>query len=414
MRWCIQLGAILGFVLVLSVRAEEWPGWRGPRGDGTSQDSKVPLRWSKTENVRWKTEIPGKGHSSPIVWGDWIFVSTCLETGGKRMLLCLDRRSGKILWQRIVLKARLEPKHELNSYASSTPATDGKRVWVPFLDEIHVRLACYDLEGNLLWIKTPGEFHSKHGFCSCPVLYKDMVILNCDQDAAGYLVALDKETGAERWRINRPNQTRSYCTPLIVDAAGKRQMVLTGSKCVASYDPDTGKLHWILDGPTEQFVASMVYGDGVFFLTAGYPTYHLLAIRPDGQGNVTKTHVLWHATKGAGYVPSPVAFGKWFFVVSDTGIASCLEARTGKRHWMERLGQHHSGSPILARGHLFFIDDAGTTFVVKPGEKFELVNKNSLEEECYASPAAAHGQLFIRTLHHLWCIEEKQGQLRSQ
>src|SRR5579885_355010 len=179
---------------------------------------------------------------------------------------------------------------------------------------------------------------------------------------------------------------------------------MTGSKCVASYDPDTGKQIWLIDGPTEQFVASMVYGDGLFFLTAGYPTYHLMAIRPDGTGNVTRTHVVWHETKGAGYVPSPIAHGKYFFVVKDEGVASCWEARTGKKQWMERLGRHHSASPVSAGDYLYFTDDDGMTHVLKAGPKFEVVSRNPMEEECYASPAISRGQMFIRTLHHLWCI----------
>jgi outer membrane protein assembly factor BamB len=388
----------------IAARGEDWPGWRGPRGDGTSRETDVPLRWSATQNIRWKTPIPGRGYSSPIVSGDRIFLTTCLEREKKRVLLCLDRRDGKILWQRVVVTAELEEKHGLNSYASSTPATDGKNVWVPFLSRPNVQLACYDFDGNQKWIKSPGEFHSKHGFCSCPVLYKDTVILNCDQDAVAYIVALDKSTGEERWRADRPNRTRSYCTPLIVSAGGKKQLVLSGSKCVASYDPDTGKQLWMIDGPTEQFVASMVFLDNVLFLTAGFPTYHLLAIRPDGDGNVTDSHVLWHKTKGAGYVPSPVALGKWFFVVTDDGIVSCWEAKTGKREWMERLGNHHSASPVAAAGHLFFTDDAGVTYVIKPGKKLEEVSRNSLGEGCFSSPAVAQGQLYIRTLNHLWCI----------
>jgi outer membrane protein assembly factor BamB len=393
-------------VLTAPALAGEWPGWRGPRGDGIADESEVPIKWSKTENVAWKVAIPGKGHSSPIVWGDRVFVTTCLEKESKRVLLCLNRKNGKQLWERVVLTAKLEGKHGLNSYASATPATDGKHVWVAFLQAPNVQMVCYDMDGKEAWRKSPGELHSKHGFCSCPVLYKDMVILNCDQDGDGYLVALDKESGKERWRTERPNKTRSYCTPIIVDADGKMQLVFTGSKCVASYDPDSGKQHWIIDGPTEQFVASMVYSEGVLFLTAGFPEYHLLAIKPDGKGNVTKSHILWRETKGAGYVPSPIAHGKYFFVVSDrgSGIASCWEAKTGKRQWLERLGGHHSASPVSAGGHLYFLDDDGVTCVVQPTNKFKVVSRNALDEECYASPAVAHGHIYIRTLHHLYCI----------
>jgi outer membrane protein assembly factor BamB len=397
-------------VLVLAGPAvgEEWPSWRGPRGDGTSEESNVAIRWGPDENIVWKTPIPGVGHSSPIVWGDRIFLTTCLEKETKRVLLCLDRKSGKELWQRVVLTAPLERKNTLNSFASGTPATDGKRVWVTFLETPNVQVVCYDFDGNEVWRKSPGRFSSVHGFCSSLLLYKDMVILNADQDATGddraYIVALDKATGQERWRIDRPNRVRSYCPPVVYQAGGKAQMVLSGSKCVASYDPDTGKQHWIVDGPTDQFVASMVFTDDTFMITGGFPTLHILGIRPDGQGNVTSTHVLWHERKSPAYVPSPIAAGKHFFLVSDEGTASCLEAKTGTRMWQERLGRHHRPSPVSAGGNLYFLDDDGQTFVVKADPKFELVAKNALGEGCFASPAISRGQIFIRGLKNLYCI----------
>ena len=324
------------------------------------------------------------------------------------MLLCLDRRDGKLLWQRVVLTSKLERKHKLNSFASSTPVTDGKHVWVTFLQQPDVEVACYDFDGNKVWQRSPGKFFSVHGFCSSPVLYKDLLIVNGDQDAQAYLVALDKHTGAERWRADRPNRTRSYCAPIIVDAAGKQQLVLSGSKCVASYDPNTGKQHWIINGPTEQYVASLVYTDGVLFLTAGFPEYHNMGILPDGMGNVTQTHVLWHEKKTiarkASYVPSPIAHEHHFFLISDQGYASCFEARTGKRVWMEQLGKHHSASPVSAEGRLYFVDDDGITYVLKAGPTFEVLSRNTLGEGCRASPAIAHGQVFVRTLSHLYCI----------
>jgi len=388
----------------MPIAAEEWPGWRGPRGDGTSTEQGLPIRWSKTENIRWQAPIPGKGHSSPIVWGDRIFLTTCLEREEKRLLLCLSRLDGRILWQSEVLTARLERKHNLNSFASSTPVTDGRHVWVTFLESPRMQVVCYDFDGHEIWRRSPGEFHSVHGFCSSPILYKDMVILNGDQDAEAWIVALDKTNGAQRWRADRPNRTRSYCVPIIVKAAGKTQLVLSGSKCVASYDPDTGEQIWIIDGPTEQFVSSLVYGDGVLFLTAGFPTYHLMGIRPDGHGDVTHSHVLWHDTHAADYVPSPIAHGSHFFWVNDNGIAGCVDAKTGTREWTQRLGKHHSASPVSASGHLYFPDDDGNTYVLKAGPKCELASKNPLGDECYASPAIAHGQMFIRTLHSLYCI----------
>jgi outer membrane protein assembly factor BamB len=406
----LKAAATAGFVfLVCPLHAEEWPGWRGPRRDGTSLEKGLPLHWSSTENIAWRASIPGKGYSSPIVWGDRFFLTTCLEKTEQRMLLCLSRLHGKLLWQREVVKAKLERKHALNSYASSTPATDGKYIWVSFLADPHMVVVCHDLSGKEIWRRSPGEFHSTHGFCSPPTLYKDLVILNGDQDAPAWIVALDKKTGEERWRTDRPNRTRSYCAPIIVEAAGRKQLVMSGSKCVASYDPDTGKQIWIIDGPTEQFVSSLVYAQGILFLTAGYPTYHLMGIRPDGQGNVTDTHVLWHDRHSADYVPSPIAHGQWVFFVNDNGIAGCVDVKTGKRQWTQRLGRHHSASPVSADDYLFFPDDDGNTYVLKAGPKFEVVAKNSLGDECYASPAVSRGQLFIRTLHSLYCIGKPSG-----
>ncbi len=407
--------------LVLSagiVRAEDWPGWRGPRGDGTSHEKGLPLTWSESDNIRWKTSIPGKGHSSPIVWGGRVCLTTCLESKGERVLICLDRRDGKILWQRVVLTAPLEKKHSLNSYASATPVTDGKHIWVAFLAYPNMQVACYDLDGNQRWIRSPGQLLSVHGFCSSPILHNNLVILNGDQDSKGYLVALDKETGAERWRIDRPNRTRSYCTPILIHAKNKpnvTQLVLSGSKCVTGYDADTGKQLWIIDGPTEQYVASLVFLDDVLFLTTGFPEFHLMGISPEGEGNITRSkYIRWHIphkvnrvnqNSGASYVPSPIAANGHFYVVSDNGYLSCLETQTGKRLWKKKLARHVSASPVLANGYLYFVDDDAVTYVLKANAEFAVLHKNKLDDECYASPAISQGQIFLRGLHNLYCIE---------
>jgi outer membrane protein assembly factor BamB len=411
---------ILPFLTATLTYAEEWPGWRGPRGDGTSTEKGVPLKFSgidKGENLRWKTEIPGKGHSSPIVWGDRVFVTSCNETDQKRMLYCLDRTDGKVLWERVVLTAKLEGKHPLNSFASSTPATDGKYVLVTFFDAPNMKVYCYDFDGDRIWEKTPGKLTSRHGFCSSPILYKDVVILNGDQDNEpdpknrGYLVALDKKTGEEKWRTERPNQTRSYCTPILIHSAKNptvTQLVLSGSKCITGYNADDGKLRWIVDGPTEQYVASLVFLDETLFLTTGFPEYHLMGISPDGEGNITKTGVFWHhaklSPKEAAYVPSPLAFDGHFFVVSDTGYLTCLETKTGKRLWSEKLGKHHSSSPVLVDGRIYLPDDEGRVWVVKASDKFEVLQQNDLGEECFSSPAVARGQIIIRGLHNVFCF----------
>jgi outer membrane protein assembly factor BamB len=427
------LVASLTSTLVCSaLAAEEWPGWRGPRLDGTSLEKNLPLHWTATDNIAWKTPVPGVGHSSPVVVGNSVFVTSCLLESKERLLFAFDRHTGKELWRRVVFVSPLEPKHQLNSFASSTPASDGHHVYVAFLrirprkpgedyprnpreksrlpDEVVAEMvvSAYAMDGALTWQKAVGQFYSPHGFCSPPILYKDLLIVNGDQDAEAYLAALDKTTGELRWKADRPHRTRSYCAPLIVRAAGKMQMVLCGSETVTSYDPDTGHLWWLIDGPTEQFVASPVYTDNVFFITAGFPTYHNMGIRPDGTGNVTHSHVLWHEkdvpARKASYVPSPIAHNKWFFVVSDQGFMSCLEATTGKRLWMEKLGDHHSASPVLADGHIYATDDEGITHLVVAGPRFELLATNPLGEKCFASPAISGGKIFLRTTGHLWCL----------
>jgi outer membrane protein assembly factor BamB len=385
-------------------RAENWPMWRGPRGDGSSEESSIPTHWSATENVAWKVAVPGVGHASPIVWDNQIFLVSCLTAEKQRVLLCYDRTSGKLLWQQPVLEADLEGKHELNSYASSTPATDGKRVYVSFLDGDKMFIAAYDFAGKELWHVRPGVFSSKHGYCSSPVLFEGNVIVNGDHDGDAYLVALDARTGETVWKVDRENKTRSYCTPIIREIDGRTQMILSGSKSVASYDPRSGKRHWIIDGPTEQFVASLVYNGELLFLTAGFPDLHMMAIRPDGYGNVTDSAIAWRTSKGASYVPSPVAVGDYFLVASDAGIASCFRAKDGERLWMERLGPHYSASLVTAGGSAYFLSDDGVTTIVRPGSKLDVVSKNELGEHCYASPAISQGKIYLRGEKHLYAI----------
>lgn len=390
--------------------AEDWPQWRGPRLDGRSIEAAFPTKWSKTENIRWRTELPGGGHASIITFGDKLFtIAAVLETQ-ERLLICLDRSTGKVVWQQTVIKAPMERAHRENSHASSTPACDGERVICSFLDGKDVVVAAYDLAGKQLWLKRPGAFSSVHGFCSTPILYKDKVIVNCDHDGDGYIVALSRADGRELWRIDRPNKTRSYCAPLIREAAGKMQMVLSGSKCVASYNPDNGQLIWIIDGPTDQFVASPVYSEktGMFYITGGFPDHHILAIRPDGTGNVTNTHIAWHhhAAKGVAYVPSPIIEGDWFLITDDRGFAHAFEAATGNIVWEQRFGRSHA-SLASAGGIVYFMNDDGICHVVKPTAQFEILAKNELGEKSYASPALSNGQIFLRSEKAVYCVSEK-------
>ena len=417
---------VLFFFVARLAQAENWQGWRGPNGDGTSPEKGIPVKWSGTENIAWKVTIPGNGHSSPVVWGNRVFLTSCLPEKEQRILLCLDRNTGKTLWKDVVLNSPLETIHPLNSRASGTPATDGQHVFVAFMmaDDRKIPApnvgtprmitpgslvsAAYDMEGKQKWKINVGNFVSAHGFNTCPVLFEDLVILNGDHDGDAYLVALDRKTGKERWRTQRENNTRSYVTPIIREIDERTQMILSGSLCVASYNPRNGKRHWIINGPTEQFVASVVYNGEYVFVTSGYPERHIVAIRPDGSGNVTDTHVAWRTNRGAAYVPSPIIVGPYLLVVADSGIASCFDAKTGKRHWMERLPGGHSPSTVSADGLVYFTSDRGVTTIVRPGKTFNLIAQNELGEQISASPAISQGQFFLRTHQHLYCIGAKK------
>ena len=406
MRFLILLYFFCGPFLRLA--AENWPGWRGPRGDGTSEEKNIPVSWSSSSNVLWKTALPGSGHASPIVWENRLFTVAALPEADERVLLCLDASSGRLLWRRTVVQSPLEAKHPLNSHASSTPVTDGKFVYVSFLDRKDMVVAAYDFEGRQQWLVRPGQFESRHGFCSSPVLFKDNVIVNGDHDGDSYIVALNQSDGKTHWKTPRQNKTRSYCVPIIRELAGKTQMVLSGDKSVASYDPNNGSLRWIIDGPTEQFVASLVYSESadLLFMTGGFPDHHILAIKPDGAGNVTRTHIKWRTNKGVAYVPSPIVAGDYFLVVSDSGVAHCFEAATGKLFWQERMGEHHA-SLVSANGLVYFLNDDGVMHVVRSGRNYELIARNELGEKCFASPALSNGYLFLRGEKHLFCLGKR-------
>ncbi|MDB2496265.1 PQQ-binding-like beta-propeller repeat protein [bacterium] len=400
--------SLILFLIVAAAKADEnWPGWRGPRGDGTVRGApNLPVDFDIAKDTVWKTKIPGVGHASPVIWEDRIFLVSADEESQARSLMCFDRISGEIKWSKGVLQSPFEDIHRLNSRASSTPVTDGERIFVSFLDGEKMFVAAYDLEGNQLWQQRPGVFSSKHGYCSCPVLWKNMVIVNGDHDGEAYIVALDQKSGETIWKTERPNKLRSYCTPIIREIDGRTQLILSGSESVASYDPENGTQHWVIDGPTEQFVASLVYNEdlNLLFMTCGFPQKHMFAIRPDGSGNVTKTHVVWRDTAGASYVPSPIAIGDYFLVVADNGVASCFVAETGERHWRERLPGGHSASIIAANGLAYFISDEGIVSVLKPGPEFKVIAQSEVGENVYASPAVYGDQFFIRGEEHLFCI----------
>jgi outer membrane protein assembly factor BamB len=404
--------------------AENWPGWRGPRGDGSSTELSPPMKWNgeSGEGIAWKTPIPGRGHGSPIVWADRVFLPTCIKETGDRQLVCLDRGNGKVLWKKTVFRSPLETIHRLNSRASGTPVTDGKMVVVTFLQVDgslvpapnvgrtrpitpgRIVVAAYDFSGKQIWKVEVGAFVSAHGFCTSPVLFEDLVIINGDHDGDSYVAALKQSTGELVWKTSRKHKTRSYVTPIIRRVGGRTQMVMSGSKSVISMDPRTGKQHWRVEGPTEQFVASMVFDGELFFLAAGFPTYHVMAIDPSGSGDVTDSHVRWHVKTAQCYVPSPVVLNGHLIVANDRGVGNCFDAKTGERHWQARLGGHFSSSLLSVNGLVYLVADDGETKIIRPGPKFELVATNPIGEYTYASPAISDGQLFIRGENHLYCI----------
>lgn len=385
--------------------AENWPGWRGPRGDGTSLEANVPMHWDGSSNFLWRTVLPGSGHASPIIWGDRIFTVTALPDTQERLLLCLDRKSGSILWRETVLRTPLEPKQGENSYASSTPATDGHKVYVTFLDGKELAVAAYDFSGERLWLVHPASFASPHGFCCSPVLFKDRIILNNDNRGDSCLLALSRADGRTLWKTAQENRTLGYSTPLVREWAGRAQLIHVGDNSVGGYDPETGSRQWTIVGPSDEFVASPVYSEraGLLFVSSSYPARHLLAIKPGGRGNVTATHIAWRTTEGAPYVPSPIVEWDYLLTVSPAGVAHCFAAATGKLLWKESLGKHHA-SPVSANGLVYLLNDNGVMNIIKLGPRFERLAQNELGQATYASPAISEGQIFLRGAKHLFCI----------
>ncbi|MBP86877.1 MAG: serine/threonine protein kinase [Planctomycetaceae bacterium] len=437
LRTAFQLASLLVVFLLSASSAEEWPAWRGPRGDGTSLEQEVPTHWNATENIAWQVEIPGVGHASPIVFGDYLFLVTCIEETKDRVLLCLERKTGRTLWRSVVIRTPLEAIHQLNSRASSTPATDGEYVYVSFLEPdgstvpaevVRIRsgdlradntgkpvnpgsmcVAAYDMNGQRRWIARPGEFASVWGYCASPIVFEDTVIINGDHDGDAYIVALDRRTGETVWKVARENRIRSHCVPLIRKLDGRMQMMVAGSHSIVSYNPRSDSKHWYTVGPQGRAVASPVFAAGLLLVSTAHPDREFLAIRPDGHDDVTETHIAWRNGQSASYVPSPIAVAGYFLAVSDDGIASCFDAATGKRHWRQRIGKRHSAALVTAGGLVYFLSDAGVTRVVRPGAQFELIAENSVGHRCYASPAISNGQIFLRSEKHLSCIGKRRN-----
>ena len=388
-----------------SLQAQNWPCFRGPNGDGTSIEKNLPVKWDSVTNVAWKVRVPGIGYSSPVIWNDRLFLTTAMADTHEKMLLCYNTGTGQLLWKKTVVKSGFENKHTDNSYASGTPSTDGTRVFVSFLDGNNVVVAAYDFTGNQLWVQRPGTFESPHGYSCSPVIYEDKIIVNGDSQGDSFVAALSKADGHIIWRVKHERPAHSFSTPIIRKMNGKTQMIFCGNREIASYNPDNGSKYWFVSGPSEDFTSSPVYNEksGLVLVSSAWPVRILVAVRPDGQGDVTKSHVAWQTRKGAYYVPSPVCTDDYLFSTMTTGELHCIEVATGKIVWIQKNGAQYS-SPVLANGLIYLPNDEGIITVIRPGAKFESVSRNPMGEGMYASPAISGGKIYIRGFRHLFCI----------
>lgn len=395
-----------------SAHAEaRWPRWRGPHGDGHSLEQQLPVRWDNG-NLLWKTSLAGGGESSPIVWDDQIFLTTCAADGRHRSTLCLDRRDGSVLWEKeIEYTGELEKLHKLNTFASPTCATDGEVV-VAFFG--NAGLHAYTLDGRPLWSKTLGTFDNIWGPAASPVIVEGLVIQNGDADSDAFLAAFDKRTGEEAWRVPRPNY-RGWSTPVLIEVDGHRELVLNGHEGVAAYDPASGKLLWSCRGfagrgePTATPGASMVY------LVNGLAG-DVYAVSPGGSGDVTDSRMQWHTPRKVGRdLPSPILLGNCLVVASMGGVVVGYDAASGSQLWTERLKGNFSASPIAAEGRAYFQAEDGAVIVVEAAPRFKLIARNTIDvdsDEIFrASPAPCQGRLLLRSDRALYCIgAEHQAQ----
>jgi outer membrane protein assembly factor BamB len=403
-------GAALALlVLAAGGRGDDWPQFRGPTGQGLAGERDLPVEWGPRKNVAWKRAIPGAGWSSPIVCLGRVYLTTAVPVGGDQSLraLCLDARSGRVLWAREVFRqdGRTAPRiHPKNSHASPTPVTDGYRVYVHFG---HQGTGCLNPRGRMLWRNTGLRYQPVHGNGGSPILVDDSLIFNCDGADRQFVVALRCGDGTVRWQTPRRSDHHkkfSFGTPLLVPAGGRKLVVSPGSGAVCAYDPATGEEVWRVRTGGYSVVPRPVFGRGLVFVTTGFESPTLLAIRPDGRGDVTGTHVAWKTRRVVPLNPSPLLVGDDLYLLADDGVVSCLDARTGKPYWRERLGGSFSASPLYAAGRIYVQDEAGRGTVLRAGRKFEVLARNDLGERTLASYAAADGALFIRTEKHLYRI----------
>jgi len=398
-------------------QVENWPEFRGPTGQGLSTTRNLPVEWKATAdgpgtNVVWKQAIPGKGWSSPVFYDGRVYLTSAVMGGGGSRLslraICLNADDGRILWNAEVFSHEsLTHIHEKNSYASPTPLIEGDRLYVHFG---HYGLACLDLRGAIVWRNTSLVYQPVHGGGGSPILVDEKLIFSCDGASDPFVVALDKATGKVLWKTRRESDAKkkfSFSTPLLIDVQGQKQVISPGSQVFCAYDPATGREIWRVRHDGYSVVPRPVYGHGLVFVSTGFDHPAVMAIRPDGLGDVTETHVVWTVSRGAPNTPSPLLVGDELYLVSDPGFASCVDAQTGKVYWQERIGGNCSASPLYADGRIYIQDEQGLGVVIKPGRKFQKLASNPLGERTLASYAIGDGALFIRGEEHLYRIQSR-------
>lgn len=413
---CRCLLVLLCVVGVSEIQAADWPQFRGPGGQGHSDATNLPVTWSETENITWKVPVAGLGWSSPAIQGDQIWITTAIDEGRKLQAIALDRATGKTLHDVAVFEIT-EPGsvHSKNSHASPTPLIEGDRVYVHY--GAH-GTACLKTDGAVVWKTQELKHDHRHGPGGSPVIFEDLLILNCDGSDIQFVVALDKNTGEIRWKKKREhigedrltgksNVPMAYTTPLLTEINGTIQLLSSGADSIVSYNPRNGEEYWWFRYDGYSNVPRPVVGKGLVFISSGYDRPEFYAVKVDGTGDVTESHLGWNMKKAAPLNPSPLLVGDELYLVSDNGIATCLDAVSGTQHWQERIGGNFSASPTWADGKIYLLDEEGKTTVIAPGKKYEVLATNSLDGRTLATPAMVDQAVFLRTDKHLYRIEKK-------
>ncbi|MCI0457480.1 MAG: PQQ-binding-like beta-propeller repeat protein [Gemmataceae bacterium] len=410
LRTSLALSLLL--LTTTALPADNWPRFRGPNGTGVADDKDVPVTWNEKAGVLWKVPLPALGHSSPIIWGDRLFLQAAPRGGSGRLLLCLNVRDGKQLWSRTVpgTTAKTHPK---SSLASSTPATDGERVYTAFWDGREIIMSAYDMGGKPVWDRRLGTFTSQHGAGASPIVYQDKVYFANDQDETSTLYVFDSKTGKTVWEKKRPAYRACYSAPFLLERQGHRpELIVVSTLAITSYEPHSGRVNWNYEWKFSakmplRTTGSPIYHDGMLFVCSGDGggDRHMIALNLDGVGPRTKVTLAWENKKDFPYVPTLLARDGYLYFVNDKGMAGCYHARTGKRVWFERLDDNNfTSSPVLIDGKMYIGSEEGNVYVMAAEPTFRLLAKNPVGELIRATPAVAANHLFLRGQRNLFCI----------